>query len=308
MGLSPKWGPWSSGVSAQVGALAEVVLPYSGGSYLLKHTRKENQSDEATVHLCFPSHVSSMEQESGSHLDALLSKAIQEFYEETRLFGTAFGFCHCGSLTETIGNSFRPHFADLQALLLKCLQDETSNRVRVAALKAVGSFLEFTNDGPEVVGKGYWLCIAGLDSCFGKASDDGESFEEVIVDSMSKVVVCWKGQFGSGHGSCMFCCVLENASLSWEASWALARLDSSRKSLTCVCDQFPEDVAVIAFEIFDELIESPAPLLGESVKSIVQFALEVCSSQIGIQHTSSESTDGDEDDDLAPDRAAALKI
>lgn len=40
-----------------------------------------------------------------------------------------------------------------------------------------------------------------------------------------------------------------------------------------------EDVAVIAFEIFDELIESPAPLLGESIKSIVQFSLEVCSSQ-----------------------------
>lgn len=40
-----------------------------------------------------------------------------------------------------------------------------------------------------------------------------------------------------------------------------------------------EDVAVIAFEIFDELIESPAPLLGDSVKSIVQFSLEVCSSQ-----------------------------
>ncbi|PNX83898.1 importin beta-4, partial [Trifolium pratense] len=54
------------------------------------------------------------------------------------------------SLTETIGNAFRPHFADLQALLLKCLQDETSNRVRVAALKAVGSFMEFTHDGDEV--------------------------------------------------------------------------------------------------------------------------------------------------------------
>ena len=40
-----------------------------------------------------------------------------------------------------------------------------------------------------------------------------------------------------------------------------------------------EDVAVIAFEIFDELIESPAPLLGDSVKAIVQFSLEVCSSQ-----------------------------
>ncbi|XP_039044668.1 importin-4-like [Hibiscus syriacus] len=54
------------------------------------------------------------------------------------------------SLTETIGSTFRPHFAELQALLLKCLQDETSNLVRVAALKAVGSFLEFTNDGAEV--------------------------------------------------------------------------------------------------------------------------------------------------------------
>lgn len=40
-----------------------------------------------------------------------------------------------------------------------------------------------------------------------------------------------------------------------------------------------EDVAIIAFEIFDELIESPAPLLGDSVKSIVQFSLEVCSNQ-----------------------------
>lgn len=48
-----------------------------------------------------------------------------------------------------------------------------------------------------------------------------------------------------------------------------------------------EDVASIAFEIFDELIESPAPLLGDSVKSIVQFSLEVCSSQsleLNIRH------------------------
>lgn len=40
-----------------------------------------------------------------------------------------------------------------------------------------------------------------------------------------------------------------------------------------------EDVAVLAFEIFDELIESPAPLLGDSVKSIVQFSLEVSCNQ-----------------------------
>ena len=40
-----------------------------------------------------------------------------------------------------------------------------------------------------------------------------------------------------------------------------------------------EDVASIAFEIFDELIESPAPLLGDSVRSIVQFSLEVSANQ-----------------------------
>lgn len=48
-----------------------------------------------------------------------------------------------------------------------------------------------------------------------------------------------------------------------------------------------DDVASIAFEIFDELIESPAPLLGDSIRSIVQFSLEVCSSQnleVNIRH------------------------
>lgn len=48
-----------------------------------------------------------------------------------------------------------------------------------------------------------------------------------------------------------------------------------------------DDVAAIAFEIFDELIESPAPLLSDSVRSIVQFSLEVCSSQsleMNIRH------------------------
>lgn len=50
-------------------------------------------------------------------------------------------------------------------------------------------------------------------------------------------------------------------------------LNVSRQSLAAG----EEDVAVLAFEIFDELIESPAPLLGESIKSIVQFSLEVCS-------------------------------
>ncbi|KAL5759113.1 hypothetical protein ACOSQ2_017951 [Xanthoceras sorbifolium] len=180
------------------------------------------------------------------------------------------------SLTETIGNAFRPHFADLQALLLKCLQDETSNRVRVAALKAVGSFLEFTYDGAEVV-----------------------KFREFIPSILNVSRQC----LASGE----------------------------------------EDVAVIAFEIFDELIESPAPILGDSVKSIVQFSLEVCSSHTlesntrhqAIQIISwlakyksnslkkhklvipilqvmcpllAESNDADEDDDLAPDRAAAEVI
>ncbi|KAL1536317.1 importin-4 isoform X1 [Salvia divinorum] len=180
------------------------------------------------------------------------------------------------SLTETIGISFRPYFADLQALLLKRLQDETSNRVRVAALKAVGSFLEFTHDEVEVI-----------------------NFREFIPSILNVSRQC----LASGE----------------------------------------EDVAVIAFEIFDELIESPAPLLGDSVKAIVQFSLEVCSSpnlEPNTRHQAiqiiswlarykssslkkyklvgpilqimcpllAESTDRDDDDDLAPDRAAAEVI
>ncbi|GAA0166650.1 transporter [Lithospermum erythrorhizon] len=179
------------------------------------------------------------------------------------------------SLTETIGSSFQPYFSDLQSLFLKCLQDETSNRIRVAALKAVGSFLEFTQDESEVI-----------------------KFREFIPSI----------------------------------------LNVSRKCLA----SGEEDVAAIAFEIFDELIESPAPLLGNSVKAIVQFSLEVCSSpnlETNTRHQAiqiiswlakyksnslkkyklvtpilqvtcsmlTESNDRDEDD-LAPDRSAAEVI
>lgn len=52
-------------------------------------------------------------------------------------------------------------------------------------------------------------------------------------------------------------------------------LNVSRKCLA----SGEEDVAILAFEIFDELIESPATLLGDSVKSIVQFSLEVSCNQ-----------------------------
>ncbi|KAK9167521.1 hypothetical protein Scep_002712 [Stephania cephalantha] len=142
------------------------------------------------------------------------------------------------SLTETIGNTFRAHFADLQSLLLKCLQDETSTRVRVAALKAVGSFLEFTHDGSEVR-----QCLA-----------NGE-----------------------------------------------------------------EDVATIAFEIFDELIESPAPLLGESAIQIISWLAKFKSNSLKRHKLVlpilqvmcpllTEASQEDEADDLAADRAAAEVI
>ncbi|XP_042383764.1 importin-4-like isoform X1 [Zingiber officinale] len=183
------------------------------------------------------------------------------------------------SLTETIGPTFQTHLADLQPILLKCLQDETSTHVRVAALKCVffGSFIEFINDGTNVV--------------------------KLFRDFIPSI------------------------------------LNVSRQCLA----KGEEDVASIAFEIFDELIESPAPLLGDSVKSIVQFSLEVCSSQsleLNIRHQAiqiiswlakfkasflkkhklvvpilqvmcpllTETTDGDEDSDLSADRAAAEVI
>ncbi|XP_057528872.1 uncharacterized protein LOC130807617 isoform X2 [Amaranthus tricolor] len=197
------------------------------------------------------------------------SQSAQEDHKEVSLILFS-------SLTETIGDTFRPHFADLQSLLLKCLHDETSSRVRVAALKAVGSFLEFTHDASEVV-----------------------RFRDFIPGI----------------------------------------LHAARQCLVAG----EEDVAVIAFEIFDELIESPAPLLGDSVKSIVQFSLEVCSNQnldVSTRHQAiqiiswlakykynslkkhklimpvlhvicpllAESSDRDDDEDLAPDRAAAEVI
>lgn len=48
-----------------------------------------------------------------------------------------------------------------------------------------------------------------------------------------------------------------------------------------------EEVAILAFEIFDELVESPVPVLGSSITAIVQFALEVCSNkefEINVRH------------------------
>ncbi|KAI3770353.1 hypothetical protein L6452_01481 [Arctium lappa] len=179
------------------------------------------------------------------------------------------------SLTETIGDSFRPYLADLHLLLLKYLQDE-NNSVRVAVLKAVGAFIESTHDESVVV-----------------------KFREFIPGILNISRQC----LASGE----------------------------------------EDIAIIAFEIFDELIESPAPLLGESIKAIVQFSLEVCSTsnlELNTRHQAiqiisslaryksnslkkhnliipilqvmcpllTEVTNNDEDDDLSPDRAAAEVI
>ncbi|KAL8205840.1 hypothetical protein R6Q57_009391 [Mikania cordata] len=179
------------------------------------------------------------------------------------------------SLTETIGDSFQPYFADLKLLLLRCLQDEISG-VRVAALKAVGAFLESTHDESQVV---------------------------------------------------KFC------------EYIPSILNYSRK---CILSG-DEDIAIIAFEIFDELIESSTPLPGESIKAIVQFSLEVCSSsdiKISIRHQAvqiiswlakyrsnslkkhnmiipilqimcsllTEATGSDLDDDLSSDRTAAEVI
>ncbi|KAI0507530.1 hypothetical protein KFK09_013655 [Dendrobium nobile] len=181
------------------------------------------------------------------------------------------------SLTETIGPTFQSHLVDLQPILLKCLQDESSSRVRIAALKAVGSLIEFINEGADVV----------------------KLFRDFVPSILNVSRQC------------------------------LANGD--------------EDVASVAFEIFDELIESPAPLLGDSVRSIVQFSLEVCSNQnleLNIRHQAiqiiswlakykasflkkhklvvpilqvmcpllTETISGDEDSDLASDRAAAEVI
>ncbi|KAF7127089.1 hypothetical protein RHSIM_Rhsim11G0127200 [Rhododendron simsii] len=53
---------------------------------------KGEQGNEASVHLCFTSCITSLEQEPCSYLDALLSTTVQEFNTEVRLLGIATGF------------------------------------------------------------------------------------------------------------------------------------------------------------------------------------------------------------------------
>ncbi|KAG1334688.1 importin-4 [Cocos nucifera] len=80
-----------------------------------------------------------------------------------------------------------------------------------------------------------------------------------------------------------------------------------------------EDVASIAFEIFDELIESPAPLLGDSAIQIISWLAKYKASflkkhklVIPILQVMcpllTETSAGEEDSDLAADRAAAEVI
>ncbi|CAH1443872.1 unnamed protein product [Lactuca virosa] len=140
----------------------------------------------------------------GATMDVVLVNGVLHEGDEIIVCGFQVALILFSSLTETIGDSFRPYFADLQALLLKCLQDETSNNVRVAALNYIP-----------------------------------------ILYTQIK-----------------FCEFIPSI------------LNVSRQCLA----SGDEDVAIIAYEIFDELIESPAPLLGDSVKAIVKFSIEVCSS------------------------------
>ncbi|KMZ76407.1 Importin-4 [Zostera marina] len=199
------------------------------------------------------------------------SQSSQEDHREVALILFSF-------LTETIGSTFQSNLVILQPILLKCLQDESSPRVRVAALKAIGSCIEFINEGANVV----------------------KPFHEFVPSI----------------------------------------LNFSRQCLA----NGENDVAIIAFEIFDELIESPAPLLGDSVRLIVQFSLEVCSSPnlaLNVRHQAIQiiswlakfrakflkkhkllvpilqimcplltetNPDNDDDDDISADRASAEVI
>lgn len=61
---------------------------------LLSYYSKEKQGDEASGHLCFPSHISSMEQESSSYLDGKFS-CLFELSITGELFSS---FLLCGLL------------------------------------------------------------------------------------------------------------------------------------------------------------------------------------------------------------------
>ncbi|KAL2650159.1 hypothetical protein R1flu_018287 [Riccia fluitans] len=133
------------------------------------------------------------------------TKSAQEDHREVALILFS-------SLTETIGDVLRPHFCTLQSVFVAGLNDQQSNRVRIAALKAVGALVGYIQTEEEVM-----------------------MFRELIAPILNVSRLC-----------------LQNGD---------------------------EDVAILAFEIFDELVESPAPLLGPTIPVIVQFTLEVCSNK-----------------------------
>ena len=70
-------------------------------------------------------------------------------------------------LTETIGQHLQSQFADLRAVYLHALQEGTSAKVRVAALKAASAMVEFLSDESEVV-----------------------NFRDLIVPMLSAVKLC----------------------------------------------------------------------------------------------------------------------
>eukprot|EP00899_Mesostigma_viride_P014208 jgi/Mesvir1/22789/Mv14177-RA.1 len=113
------------------------------------------------------------------------------------------------SLTETIVEHLRPHFATLLGIFLQGLKDH-SVPVRVAALKAAGTVVTWITDEKEVV-----------------------LFRELVP----------------------------------------AMMDVARAALASGDD----DPAILTFEIFDDLVENPLPMLMQAMPAIVAFASEVAS-------------------------------
>ncbi|MFS7985893.1 putative importin-beta domain, importin beta family [Helianthus anomalus] len=237
--------------------------------------------------------------------------------------------------------------------LLESIATEYSPSVRRASANVVSIIAKYTVPGGE------WPdLLPFIFHCSLSAQEDlrevglllfstltltvGDSFQPYFVDLKFLLLKCLQDEISD----------VRVASL--KAIGAFLESTRDRSQLVKFCEYIPsilnysrkclvsgdEDNALIAFEIFDELIESPAPLPGESIKAIVQFSLEVCSNssiEISTRHQAiqiiswlakyrssslkkhhliipilqticpllTEPTGNDLDDDLSSDRAAA---
>ncbi|XP_071697330.1 uncharacterized protein [Rutidosis leptorrhynchoides] len=237
--------------------------------------------------------------------------------------------------------------------LIESITTENSLPVRRASANAVSIIAKFAVPGGE------WPdLLPFVFQCCQSAQEDMREVGLLLFSSLTETTGDSFGPYFAESQLLLLKCLQDESSgirvASLKAVGAFVESTHDESQVVKLCEVVPsileisrqylasgeEGIAIIAFEIFDVLIESPTPLPEEAIKAIVQFSLEVGSSsnlEINTRHQAiqiiswlakykpnslknhklvipilqimfsllTEATNSDEDDDLSPDQAAA---